>query len=364
MDDTTLSALSVAERLEKSITEIREALPGLELMENEPMSRHCSFKVGGPVRCFAAPQSVTSLSKICSILKDNRLMPYILGNGTNVVFPDEGLPQIFVLSTEKLQNLFILPPNPYEEVPDVPEDSGEKKDTVCIYAEAGISLSRLAGFAYENGLAGLEFASGIPGTVGGGTMMNAGAYGGELKDVIDSAVCYYLPEQRLYELNNQQCDFSYRKSVFQTMPGCLLLSAVFRLTKGDKDEISAKMKELNERRREKQPLDLPSAGSAFRRPEGYYAAALIEECGLKGYTVGGAQVSEKHAGFIVNKGNATAKDVYDVMDHVRRTVHELKGVTLAPEIILLSPEYVLEDNGPKACKHFVNGGMSFLDENK
>ena len=334
--ENNLENLSIQERLDKSIKEIRNTLPGLELLENEPMKTHCSFKTGGPVRAFAAPQSVTSLSQVTSILKDNRLMPYILGNGTNVVFPDEGTPELFVLSTEKLQNLFLLPDG-------------------SIYAEAGVSLSKLAGFAYENSLTGLEFASGIPGSVGGGVMMNAGAYGGELKDAVESAVCYYLPEQRLYELNNEQCAFGYRKSLFQTMPGCLILSAVFRLEKGEKEAIAEKMKDLNERRRNKQPLELPSAGSAFRRPEGYFAAALIEECGLKGFSSGGARVSEKHAGFIVNTGGATSKDIYDVMDHVRRTVYEKKNITLVPEIILLPPDYALEDNGPKAMKHFSRG---------
>lgn len=334
--------LNVSERIEKSIKEIKDKLPGLDLRENECMAEHCSFKCGGSVRVFMAPQDVNSLSIICSIIKDNRLMPYILGNGTNVIFPDEGCDKLIVISTEKMQTMHML------------EDG-------YIYAECGVPLSRLASFAKDNSLKGLEFASGIPGSVGGGTMMNAGAYGGELKDCVDSVVIYYLPEQRLYELTNEQCKFSYRKSVFQTMPGCLILSVVFKLEAGDSEEISAKIRELNEKRREKQPLDLPSAGSAFKRPEGGFAAALIEECGLKGYCVGGAQVSEKHAGFIVNKGGATAKDVYEVMDYVRHKVYEEKGVGLEPEIILISPEYVLEDNGPEAKKHFVAGGMSFID---
>lgn len=327
--------ITVSARLEKSIAEIRQQLPGLEILENEPMSRHCSFKAGGPVRALAFPQSVMSLTKICSILKDNRLAPYILGNGTNVVFPDSGEPNLFVICTERLQNIFLLPDG-------------------AVYAECGVPLSRLAAFTCENSLKGLEFASGIPGTVGGGLMMNAGAYGGEMKDVTESVVCYYLPEQRLYELNREQCAFSYRKSYFQTVPGCTLLSAVFRPEKGDAEEISAKMKDLNSRRREKQPLDMPSAGSAFRRPEGHYAAALIEQSGLKGFSIGGAAVSEKHAGFIVNTGSATAKDLCDLMMHVRRTVYEKTKVVLEPEIILLSPDYILEDNGPKIHHNLVN----------
>ena len=315
------------ENLEKAIAAVKETLPGMTLLENEPMERHSSFKIGGPVRAFAAPEDVSSLSHLCSILKENHIAPMLLGNGTNVLFPDEGLAELFIVSTEKLQRLFLLPDG-------------------AIYAEAGVSLSKLASFAQQNGLKGLEFASGIPGTVGGGTIMNAGAYGGELKDVIESVVCLYAPDQRLYELSNEQCAFSYRTSLFKKMGGCMILSVVFRLEKGDSEAISAKMRELNERRRDKQPLDLPSAGSAFKRPEGYYAAALIDEVGLKGYTVGGAQVSEKHAGFVVNVGGATSHDVYDLMMHVRSTVWREKGVQLEPEIIILPPDYRLEDHGP------------------
>ena len=195
-----------------------------------------------------------------------------------------------------------------------------------------MSLAKLASFAQQNSLSGLEFASGIPGTVGGGLMMNAGAYGGEMKDVVQSVVLYYLPEQRLYELNNEQCRFGYRKSLFQEMGGCVLLSAVIRCPKGDGAEIAAKMRELNERRRDKQPLDLPSAGCAFRRPEGHFAAALIEEAGLKGFCVGGAGVSEKHAGFVVNHGSATAADVKEVLRQVSDRVFEASGIRLVPEV--------------------------------
>lgn len=319
--------------LEKAITEIKEAFPGMEFHENEPMSNHCSFGTGGSVRAMAVPDGVVTLSKICYILKENKAAPFILGNGTNVVFPDEGNADLFIISTAKLQKVFLL-------------------DECSIYAESGVSLSRLAAFALENGLSGLEFASGIPGTVGGGVMMNAGAYGGELKDTIESVVSYYLPEQRMYELDNGQCDFRYRHSRYQDIPGNVILSAVFRLEKGDSAQISARMKELNERRREKQPLDLPSAGSTFRRPEGHYAAQLIEEAGLKGYRIGGAQVSEKHAGFLVNSGNATSTDLYNLMDYVRRTVYEKSGVELNPEVILIPPDYRLEDNGPRIPLHF------------
>ena len=333
------------ENLEKAIAEIKEALPGMTLLEQEPLSAHCSFRIGGPARALAVPESVSSLAKVCSILKDNELMPFILGNGTNLLFPDEGLQELFLLSTEKLQNLFLLPDG-------------------AIYAEAGVSLSRLSSFAQQNGLQGLEFASGIPGSVGGGCFINAGAYGGEMKDVVESVVCLYAPDQGLYELSAEQCAFSYRKSTFNTHGGYVILSAVFRLQPGDKDEIAAKMRGMNEKRRAKQPLELPSAGSAFKRPEGNFAGALIEQAGLKGFTVGGAQISEKHAGFVVNVGGASSHDVYELMKQVRNTVYEKSGVQLEPEVIILAPDYKLEDHSPRAHKNHITVNAGYDQEKK
>lgn len=312
---------SVPVRLTDALAEIRSRQPGLAISEQEPMASHCSFRTGGPVRIYAAPDSIASFTDVLRILQDHALTPYILGNGTNVVFPDEGASLLFVLSTRNLQRLLLLPDG-----------------SIC--AESGVSLSRLASFALENGLTGLEFASGIPGTVGGGLVMNAGAYGGELKDVVQSVELYSPQDPGLRILQNRDCAFGYRTSCFQHMPDCVLFSAVFRLVPGDRAAIAEKMQELNARRREKQPLDLPSAGSAFRRPEGYYAAALIEECGLKGCAVGGAQISEKHAGFIVNTGSATSEDLHDLLLHVRETVYREKQILLEPEIILLSPDGV------------------------
>lgn len=326
------------EQLENAVAAIKSALPGMKLLENEPMSRHSSFKVGGAVRALASPSDVSSLGKLCCILKEHELAPLMLGNCTNIVFPDEGLPDIFAVSAEKLTKLFLLPDG-------------------AIYAECGVPLSRLAAFAQQNGLTGLEFAAGIPGTVGGGVLMNAGAYGGELKDAVESVVCYYLPEQRLYEIPADKCDFAYRSSIFKKLAGNVIMSAVFRLEKGDKDAVAAKMRELNERRREKQPLDLPSAGSAFKRPEGHYAAALIEEAGLKGFKVGGAEVSEKHAGFIVNTGTATAADIHELMKQVRKRVYKNSGVLLEPEIILLPPDYKLLDRGPQVPHNRITESM-------
>lgn len=320
------------EKLENAIIDIKTAFPGMKILENEPMDRHCSFRVGGPIRALAFPSDVSSLAKLCCILKEHELAPLMLGNCTNTVFPDEGMPDVFAVCTEKLSKLFLL-------------------DDGAIYAESGVPLSRLAAFAQQNGLAGLEFASGIPGTVGGGVMMNAGAYGGELKDAVESVVCYYLPEQRLYEVTADKCGFEYRNSLFKKMPGNVIMSAVFRLESGDKDKIAAKMRELNELRREKQPLDLPSAGSAFKRPEGHFAAKLIDEAGLRGFAVGGAQVSEKHTGFIVNTGSATAADIHELMKQVRKKVYESSQILLEPEIILYPPDYKLEDRGPQVPRN-------------
>lgn len=320
------------EKLENAIAEIKKVFPGMKILENEPMRAHCSFRTGGPVRALAYPSDLSSLTKLCCILKEHELAPLMLGNCTNIVFPDEGMSEVFAICTEKLTKLFLLPDG-------------------AIYAECGVPLSRLAAFAQQNGLAGLEFASGIPGSVGGGVMMNAGAYGGELKDAVESVVCYYLPEQRLYEVTAEKCQFGYRDSFFKKLPGNVIISAVFRLHEGDKDKIAAKMRELNERRRDKQPLDLPSAGSAFKRPEGHYAAALIDEAGLKGFSVGGAQVSEKHAGFIVNTGSATSADIHELMMQVRKRVYDNSNVLLEPEIILLPPDYKLEDRGPQVPRN-------------
>ena len=339
-DETEAGGASTAvTNVELAIQAVKETFPGMKLKEQEPLSAHSSFRIGGPARVIASPQDVTSFSRLCSILKENHVMPFILGNGTNILFPDEGLSNLFIISTENLQKIFLLPDG-------------------AVYAEAGVSLARLASFAQENGLKGLEFAGGIPGTLGGGCIMNAGAYGGELKDVVESIVFLYTPDQGLYELPNADCKFSYRHSVFQEMGGCLILSAVLRLEKDDPEAIAGRMRELSEKRRTRQPLDLPSAGSAFRRPEGHYAAALIEDCGLKGYRVGNAQVSEKHAGFVVNLGGATSHEVYDLMKHVRNTVYQKTGVQMEPEMIILPPDYHLDDNGPKISRNRVMPGMT------
>ena len=316
---------------------LRDYLPDLPVSAEEPLSKYTSFRIGGPARRMAFPRNAEQLVLLLNFAGECGARPYVLGNGTNVLFPDEGVDRL-VISTRDMADIQLL--------------VGGR-----VRAGAGASLARTAVFACQKGLAGLEFAHGIPGSVGGGVIMNAGAYDGELKDAVESVVFYYLPDQSLYEMPHDNCAFGYRTSFFQKTPGCVILSAVFRLKKGDGEAIAAKMRELNQRRRDKQPLDLPSAGSAFRRPENGYAAALIDEAGLKGYTVGGAQVSEKHAGFVVNTGKATSHDVYDLMMHIRKTVYEKSGTVLVPEMIILPPDYALSDNGPEVPLNRVTGGL-------
>ena len=292
---------------------IRNTLPDVSVTEQEPMKAHCSFRTGGPAAAFLVPEDEGSMLKLLAVLSENEIPFIVLGNGTNVVFRDESLPYC-IISTEKLQEISLT-------------------EEGYVSAQAGAALSRVATFAYENSLTGMEFASGIPGSAGGGVLMNAGAYGGELKDIILSVRCCGKNGKYIQELPAEQCDFRYRHSLFQS-GDYVILGAVFRLERGEKSDIAAKMKELNARRREKQPLDLPSAGSAFKRPEGHYAAALIEQCGLKGTAVGGAQVSEKHAGFIVNTGTATSADLEALLTLVSDTVKERTGIELQREIIL------------------------------
>lgn len=312
------------ESLEKAIEKIKQEMPKLDLREHESMREHCSFRVGGEVRAYSAPKDIFEMSKVMFYLHMNDVAPLTVGKCTNLIIPEEGL-DIMVISTENLQKIRL----------------GEKENT--IYAEAGVSLAKLAQFAQANGLSGLEFASGIPGSVGGGVLMNAGAYGGEMKDIVESVVVYYIPDQALTEVKGEDCGFAYRHSNFERV-SCAIMGTVFRLTPDDPDAIAARMREMNEKRRNSQPLDMPSAGSAFKRPVGGYAAALIDQCGLKGYAVGGAQISEKHAGFAVNIGSATYDDVVALLDHVRREVYAKTKVTLEPEIRIYPKGMLLVDD--------------------
>lgn len=290
--------------------DLRKNFPNLKVLEREPMANHTSFRIGGPA-WIAFPDSceaLTALYRFCLQRLDRQ--PLILGAGTNILAPDAGLDRL-VICTKELSGM---------------RDLGNG----LIEAECGVSLARLACFARDLGLTGLEFAHGIPGTVGGGVYMNAGAYGGEMCQVVERTAAL-LPDGTLWEAEGAEHEFSYRHSAFEAQ-NAVVLKAQFRLSTGDSAEITEKMQELIQKRRASQPLEMPSAGSTFKRPAGGYAAALIDQAGLKGKGIGGAAVSEKHAGFVVNLGGATAEDVLQTMDMISKTVYETSGIRLEPEV--------------------------------
>ena len=298
------------------VSRLSAALPALEIRENEPMSEHCSFKIGGPARLMLLPSSAEEAASALAILRSSGAQVLIVGSCTNLLIPDEGYPGAVVRMSK-------------------PASSMELLDAVRIRAQAGATLNALAVFAAQHELTGLEFAHGIPGSVGGGVAMNAGAYGGEMRDVLESAE-YVDADGVISTLSGDALGLSYRHSAFSDTDK-LITSAVFRLTPGDGEAVRARMNELIEKRRASQPLDMPSAGSTFKRPKTGYAAALIDEAGLKGLRVGGAMVSTKHAGFVVNAGGATYSDVIELMREVRRRVYEFSGVLLEPEVKIIGP---------------------------
>ena len=283
---------------------------GIPYRENEPLAEHCTFKIGGPARVFVAPQEEEQLCKAILLCRDSGLPYYLLGNGSNILFADEGWSGV-ILDASALK-------------------SSIQREGCTLRAGAGTLLSSLCREALRAGLTGLEFAYGIPGTVGGAVYMNAGAYGGELKDVL-TRVRYLNQEGQIVCAEAAELDLSYRHSIFEENGGCIL-SAEFRLTPGAPAEIQAKMEDLMGRRRDKQPLDKPSAGSTFKRPAGAFAGALIDQCGLRGYRHGGAAISEKHCGFVVNLGGASCADVLALCDEVRDIVQEKTGYLLEKEI--------------------------------
>jgi UDP-N-acetylmuramate dehydrogenase len=294
------------------LTALQKKLPAVcELRYNEPMSNHTSFRIGGGAEIMAFPKSASELSNLLRLCAQIGQKPAILGAGTNVLAPDEGLKGIVICLKDCL-------------------DGMEHVDDHHIRVMAGVTMTRMAVFAANLGLSGLEFAHGIPGTVGGGVYMNAGAYGGEIKDVIESVDIMDVSGD-IYTLSAEEMEFSYRHSILEDRGG-IVLSAVFRLMEKPAEEIKGKMKELMAKRSASQPLDLPSAGSAFKRPVGGYAAALIDQAGLKGFSVGGAAISTKHAGFAVNLGGATAADVKQLLSRVSDIVFERSGIRLEPEV--------------------------------
>ena len=300
--------------LDRIIREIRDTMPQLAILENEPMSKHCSFRIGGPVRAMVQPSSTEEAAQVCTLLRNAGEAPLIIGNGTNLLVTDAPIARIAVQFGEKMS-----------AIERVGEDS--------LRAQCGVTLARLAATAQSFGLGGMEFAHGIPGSLGGGVSMDAGAYGGEMKDVVVSTRCL-TPDGELREIVGEAHDFRYRHSVFSDTDSVILDSTV-QLTPGDPDAIFERMMELREKRRSSQPLDMPSAGSTFKRPVGGYAAALIDQAGLKGFAIGGAQVSEKHAGFVINRGGATFDDVMRLIDHIREAVFQMSGITLETEVKII-----------------------------
>ena len=290
---------------------IRDSLPEIALRMEEPLSRHTSFRIGGAAEVMAFPKSREELARILSVCKTLRCVPRLLGAGTNVLAPDEGVSGLVICLKDGL-------------------DGMERLDETHIRCMAGVTMARAAVYAAGHGLGGMEFAHGIPGTVGGGVYMNAGAYGGQLADICRS-VEIMEPDGALVTIPGDEVGFSYRHSSFQSRD-CVIVSAVFRLIPGEQEAIRSRMQELMQRRKASQPLDLPSAGSAFKRPVGGYAAALIDEAGLRGFRIGGAGVSEKHAGFVVNLGGATAADVKAVLEQTAQRVRVQSGICLEPEI--------------------------------
>ena len=287
---------------------------GIKYLEQEELSKHTSFKIGGPAEIFAKPASTEQVALIADFCRKNEIPLLPLGKGSNVLAPDNGIGGVTIYFGSDFGKIILL-------------------DDETIYCESGASLSALCKFALENELTGLEFAYGIPGSVGGAVFMNAGAYGGEIKDVIVFAD-HVDKEGRTGRFTGDELQMSYRHSVYSGKE-YFITGAAFKLQKGDRTEIKAKMDDLLGRRFDKQPMDKPSAGSTFKRPEGAFASALIDQCGLKGYRIGGAEVSTKHAGFVVNIGGATAEDVLQLIGYIQEKVKNDTGFFIEPEIEIL-----------------------------
>ena len=280
---------------------------------DEPMSRHTTFKTGGPATLFICPGTQEEVEKVSGIVRRLTIPCFVIGNGSNLLVSDKGFEGV-VISLERLSGISLKGKNE-------------------IVAEAGALNSSIASFARDHSLTGFEFAAGIPGTIGGAMIMNAGAYGGEMKN-ITKEVTVISPAGDVMILENDTMEFGYRTSAIKGRD-YIVLSALLSLEKGLEKDITDRMKELALKRKEKQPLEYPSAGSTFKRPEGHFAGKLIEDAGLRGYSVGGAQVSEKHCGFVINKGDATSRDIYDLIQDVKKKVYASSGITLEPEVVML-----------------------------
>ena len=294
------------------IKKLAETL-SFECLENAPLSRYTTFGIGGNCPLMIEIGSEKGAAELVKALSAEKIPFYVIGKGSNLLVEDGEIPMVFL--------------HMGKDISDISEENG------IITCQAGAALSAVSAFARDRGLTGLEFAYGIPGNVGGAVYMNAGAYGGEMKDAVMSVTASDF-FGNIREFSAEELDFGYRHSVFSG-GGYIILSAKLKLSPGNTDEISAKMAELTAKRKEKQPLEYRSAGSTFKRPEGTFAALLIEECGLKGYSCGDAEVSVKHSGFVINKGTASFEDVMNVIEHVKKTVYEKRGISLEcePEII-------------------------------
>ena len=292
---------------------IRKLGEQVEILVAEPMKNHTTFRIGGLADALALPKTPEEVAEVVRFCHEHAQPYYVLGNGSNLLVSDEGYRGLVLQLYRNFNDIQV---------------NGE-----TITVQSGAMLAAVARTAYQTGLTGLEFASGIPGTIGGAVVMNAGAYGGEMKNVLKE-VTVLTKEGEVLVIPAKALELGYRTSVIPKN-GWIVLGAVLQLKKGDQEQILARMEELKEQRITKQPLDLPSAGSTFKRPEGYFAGKLIMDAGLRGFTVGGAQVSEKHCGFVVNRGNATAADVWELICEVKRRVKEMTGVELEPEVKLL-----------------------------
>ena len=292
------------------VTQFQEIAGTEQVLIQEPMKNHTTFRIGGPAACFVRPQDAGQVERILHICRENEVPWFILGNGSNLLVSDRGFDGVIIQIYRNMSRIQV---------------SGHH-----MTVQAGALLSAVAKQALREGLSGLEFASGIPGTVGGAVVMNAGAYGGEMKDVVES-VTVLDEEGAVRKLAREELQMGYRTSLVKKK-GYTVLEAVLKLNDGDPAAISARMEELKEQRVSKQPLEYPSAGSTFKRPEGYFAGKLIMDSGLRGFRVGGAQISEKHCGFVINAGGATAADVDALIRHISEKVKEHAGVTLEPEV--------------------------------
>ncbi len=301
------------ERYNKLANHLRRRCPQLELRVDEPLSRHTSFHIGGPVRLMAFPGSEEEMVQCIRLCREMDARLIVMGNGSNLLCPDHGL-DAFAVNTALLNQIDQISPT-------------------CLFAGAGCLLSRLAVFSADHGLEGLVFAHGIPGTLGGAVVMNAGAYDGEMAQVV-AETRFLTSSGEVHTVANKDHQFTYRSSRFSQTQD-VILSCELELRPGSTELLRTQMQELSLRRRSSQPLEWPSGGAGFKRPQGHYAAALIDQCGLKGLSVGGAQVSEKHAGFIINKGGATQADVLELVDQVRQRVLKDTGVELELELKVL-----------------------------